>query len=78
MYFVLEIYYTNSQYYVRLDHSDEDDVGGECTCVISLLKKHLPPKSHTQSLNIGLDIHLVSIRGAGLTFKDLLELNVGN
>ena len=62
--FSVDLYYANPQFYVVLKEADDGDVGGECTCVISLMqhqyrKRKMNP--NLRSLVIGLDVHLVSI-----------------
>ncbi|KAI0232318.1 Calpain-1 catalytic subunit [Lamellibrachia satsuma] len=57
-----DLYYMNPQFYVVLKEADDGDVGGECTCVISLMqhqyrKRKMNP--NLRSLVIGLDVHLV-------------------
>ena len=59
---ISDTYYSNPQYYFTLKDPDEDDVGGECTCIISLLQKDYRKRKwdpQLRKLFIGFDIHLV-------------------
>ena len=54
----------NPQYFMTLKTPDDDDVAGECTCIISLMQIGYRKRRTTAELKqliIGFDVHLVHI-----------------